>query len=555
MSNPKALSDNLILYTSSYFENTAKALVPNAALPKGKIVVHLGQPRGSAGFVTRDLLDASNNFAVNSPLSKVAYPLDAASQVNATDDQIIRLQDGSLLASKNGYIWSDLSPKPEWFDTTTISVGGTTTGKARNAVYIFRSTDGGAKWTLLSYIDSAVVEGGKFGWPQPGDTPGVFGVGGFDRTELYQDPWTGEIFVSGHGDGGPYMLKGKNHDNHAGVIFRSQDNGLTWKTFHVFGDAANKTKGAAPYMMTSTFDHPLIVFHSENSAPTLYFVENGIMSSAKTVTASDGSTPLTLGGASEVDDIRGSQRCIARLGKDSNGDRVWIAYPSLNSNSKQFYVIATVTFGGGAAPFVDLVAKVSAEDSTKASAVMGAFVYDDLVDASFNETPTTLFYWIDAPPKNDAADTKLVARYKVFFDGGSFPSGYLSVSAGAKRKFTRTGIGDYFAGGFFWLNNQLNFLCQWNETDGIKGNIVSMNAIPKPHHFYEAAIDPLALMLSNHVYVLLTLPDPAPDVLRRQFEVALSKLSIAHRGFANRALQQVQKHVNAIVKGASTGAK
>ena len=108
----KVLSDNLILYTSSYFENTAKVVVPSSALPKGKVVVHLGQPRSSAGFVSRDLLDAADNFAVNAAAAKFPYPLDAATQVNATDNQLIRLQDGSLLASKNGYIWSDLSPKP-----------------------------------------------------------------------------------------------------------------------------------------------------------------------------------------------------------------------------------------------------------------------------------------------------------------------------------------------------------------------------------------------------------------------------------------------------------
>jgi len=179
---------------------------------------------------------------------------------------------------------------------------------------------------------------------------------------------------------------------------------------------------------------------------------------------------------------------------------------------------------------------------------MGAFVYDDLVDGGFNETPAALFYWIDAPPKNDPNDTKLVARYKVFYDGDqSFPSGYLSVTGGAKRKFNRAGIGDYFSGGFFWLNHQLNFLCQWNETDGIKANIVSMSAIPRKHNFFEVAIDPLALILSNQVYVLLTLPDPPPpEVLRREFEAGLRKLSIAQRAVAKNALKQVQKHLNTV---------
>jgi len=546
---PKVLSDNLILYNSSYFENTAKVILPSVALAKGKVVVHLGQPRDSAGFVSRDLLDAADNFAPSAPTAKFSYPLDAASQVNATDNQLIRLQDGSLLASKNGYVWSDLSPKPAWFDTTSITVGGVTTGRARNAVFIFRSTDGGVSWVLLSYIDSAVVEGGKYGWPQPGSTAGTFGVGGFDRTELYQDPWTGDIFVSGHGDGGPYTLGAKTTENHAGAIFRSQDNGLTWKTFHVFKDSANQTKGAAPYAMTSTLDHALVVFHIESSQPTLYFVENGTMSAAKTVVASDGSDPLDYGTAPDEDDIRGSQPCIARIGKDGAKDSVWIAYPSLNASGHQIYVVAVVTFAGASAPIVDLATKVAAEKPQQASAIMGAFVQDDLVDLDDGmQSPCASFYWIDAPPKTDpAATNKLTARYQVFYAGGSFPAGYLSVSGGAKRTFSRIGIGDYFSGGYFWMNNQLNFLCQWNESDGIKANIVSLPPIPKRHDFYEAAIDPLALVLSNQVYVLLTLPDPPPPgVLREQIAARVRGLSIAQRRAAVANLERVQAYVKAI---------
>src|SRR5438094_1690110 len=547
--SPKVLSDNLILYTNSYFENTAKVSLPSAALPKGKIVVQLGQPRNSAGFVSRDLLDAADNFAVSAPTAKVSYPLDAASQINATDNQLIRLQDGSLLASKNGYIWSDLSPKPAWFDTTSIAVGGVTTGRARNAVFIFRSTDGGVSWVLLSFIDSAVVEGGKYGWPQPGSTPGTFGVGGFDRTELYQDPWSGDIFVSGHGDGGPYTLRGKTTENHAGVIFRSQNNGMTWKTFHVFKDSANQTKGAAPYVMTSTPDHALVVFHIESSKPTLYFVENGTMSAAKTVVASDGSDTLDFGVAPDEDDIRGSQPCIARIGKDDAKDSAWIAYPSLNASGHQIYVIAVVAFGGSSAPVVDLVTKAAAKKPEQASAIMGAFVQDDLVDSNDGmQAPCTLFYWIDAAPKTDpAASNKLTARYQVVYSGGSFPAGDLSVSSGAKRTFSRVGIGDYFSGGYFWMNNQLNFLCQWNEPDGIKANIVSLPPVPKRRDFYEAAIDPLALILSDQVYVLLTLPDPPPPgVLRQQIAARVRGLSLAQRRAALANLKRVQAYAKAI---------
>jgi len=543
------LSDNLVLYASSYFENTAKVLVPTASLPRGKIVVHLGQPRSAAGFVSRDLLDAANNFATSATSTKVSYPLDAATQVNATDNQIIRLQDGSLLASKNGYIWSDLSPRPAWFDTTTITTSGGSSGRARNAVFIFRSTDGGASWTLRSSIDSAVVEGGKYGWPQPSDTPGTFGVGGFDRTELFQDPYTGDIFVSGHGDGGPYTLGGKETSNHAGVIFRSQDNGNTWTTFHVFSDSANQSKGAAPYEMTSTLAHPLIIFHIESSTPTMYYVENGVMSSAKPVVAKDGTQSLTYGTVGDVDDVRGSQECIARLDGGAKSDSVWIAYPSLNANGKQIYVVATVTLGDKSGPIVSLAGKVQADDPAKASATMGAFVGDDLVDATFaNSVPTVLFYWVDSPPKSDAAPANaLTARYQIFHSGGSLSPGYLSVSGGAKRTFARVGIGDYFSGGFFWLNNQLNFLCQWNEPDGIKANIVSMLPIRTWPHFDEAAIDPLYLVLRNDVYVRLTLPDPPPpDVLREQVATQLAGLSVAQRRAVLANVKRVQTYVKAI---------
>ena len=543
------LSDNLVLYASSYFENTAKALVPTAALPHGKIVVHLGQPRSSAGFVSRDLLDAANNVATTATSTKVSYPLDAATQVNATDNQLVRLQDGSLLASKNGYVWSDLSPRPAWFDTTTITTSGGSSGRARNAVFIFRSTDGGASWALRSVIDSAVVESGKYGWPQPSDTPGTFGVGGFDRTELYQDPYTGAIYVSGHGDGGPYPLGGKTTENHAGVIFRSQDNGKTWQTFHVFSDSPNQTKGAAPYAMTSTLAHPLIVFHIESSTPTLYVVENGTMSSAKPVVAKDGTQSLAFGTVGDVDDVRGSQSCIARLDGTAKADSVWIAYPSLNASGKQIYVVATVTLGDPSGPIVALASKVQADNPAKASATMGAFVGDDLVDAIFsNPTPTVLFYWIDSPPKSDPAPANaLTARYQIFHSTGSLPAGYLSVNGGAKRTFARVGIGDYFSGGFFWLNNKLNFLCQWNEPDGIKANIVSMMPIRRWPHFYEEAVDPLYLILSNEVYVRLTLPDPPPpDVLRELIVAQLRGMSMAQRRAVAANVKRVQAYVKAI---------
>jgi hypothetical protein len=544
---PKVLSENIILYTSPFFENTAKVVLPSTAAPKGKIVLNLGSPRPDAGLVSRDLLDAADNFAVSATATKFAYPLDPATQTSATDNQIIRLQDGSLLASKNGYTWSDLSPKPEWFDTGSFQYGSSLSSpRARNAVYLFRSTDAGQSWTLWSLIDAAVAADGKYGWPQPNKGPTGFGIGGFDRTELYQDPWSGDIYVSGHGDGGPYTLGSKTTSNHAGLIFRSQDNGKSWGTFQVLD-------GSAPYVMTSTPDHGLIVFHIRNNVPTFYYEENGTMSAAKDVTASDGTNPLAWGEDTEVDDVlRGLHPCLSRIGKYGSQDRAWIAYPTLNPSGRQTYVVATVAFGGTADPTVTLIENVTAEDPTTTSAAMGAFVYDDLVDPDDQNThpSCTVFYWVDTPPKTSTDKNKLLARYQVFHSGTSFPPGYLSVSGGNKRYFARVGIGDYFSGGYFWLGNKLNFLAQWNEQDGIKANIVSLEPFPKISLFDEikeffVEPDPLALLL-NEVLARLTLPDPPPpDILRQQIKALLKGLSIAQRRAALANLNRLQSYLNA----------
>jgi hypothetical protein len=56
--------------------------------------------------------------------------------------------------------------------------------------------------------------------------------------------------------------------------------------------------------------------------------------------------------------------------------------------------------------------------------------------------------------------------------------------------------------------------------------------------FYEAAIDPLALILRGDVYVKLTLPDPPPDeVLRTQIEEMVQAMTLEDR---KRALERVR---------------
>lgn len=204
---PETLSDNIVLYNNFFFENTVQVVAPKSPnLPKGKIVVNLGNPWPQAGFVHRDLLGGTGtSIARTATTALVPFPLDPATQKNAVDNQIIRLIDGSLLALKNGYVWNDLPSPPAWFNIPWIdptwAAAPLLEQKERNAVFLFRSTDSGQSWgdKPWSVIDSALVENGDYGWPQPDKQD----VGGIDRTELYQDPFTGDIYISGRGDGDP----------------------------------------------------------------------------------------------------------------------------------------------------------------------------------------------------------------------------------------------------------------------------------------------------------------------------------------------------------------
>jgi hypothetical protein len=550
---PTALSENLILYGSPYFENTAKVVLPGPQAANGNIVLNLGSPRPDAGLVSRELLDATGAFAVNTAATKFAYPLDAATQLNGTDNQIIRLQDGSLLASKNGYTWADLNPQPAWFGAVNIPYGNNLlSSRMRNAVYLFQSTDGGASWKPWSMIDAAAVAGGKYAWPQPstGSSTGWW-VGGIDRTELYQDPWSGDIYVSGHGDGGPLTLNNVLTENHAGVIFRTQDGGKTWPTYHTFSEA----NSSRPYMMTSTLNHRLIVFNITNNIPTLYYSEKGKLSAGHPIIAEQNGQPLTHGTDGNQEDVGRSTPCITRISSYGDADLVWVAYPSLNAAGRQIYVIAQVGIGGSASPSVKLVATVAAEDATATSAVMGAFVSDDLVDpGDTNTTPCALFYWVDSPPSTSPDKNKLLARYQIIYYGGAFPPGYLSVTGGGRRYFSRLGIGHYFSGGYFWFNNRLNFLTQWTEPDGIKANVVSLPPFPYIEQtqawydrYFEVYLNPLWLLLSADAFLQLTSSDPPPDaVLRRQTELSLKRLSIAQRRAALARLEGLRRYLRAV---------
>jgi hypothetical protein len=76
--------------------------------------------------------------------------------------------------------------------------------------------------------------------------------------------------------------------------------------------------------------------------------------------------------------------------------------------------------------------------------------------------------------------------------------------------------------------------------DGAVNGAVALGPFLRLHHFYEAAIDPIALLLGAHssIYVRLTLPDPPPiEVLVEQIRKQVRGLSEVER---RQALERVK---------------
>jgi hypothetical protein len=515
---PTVLPDNIVVSPAPMWENTAKVVAPDAAsCPNGKVVLQTGQPRSEAGLLQRDLLDASGAIAATATTEYTHYPIDTTISVNATDNQLIRLPDHSLLAVKNGYIWSDLPNPPAWFGAAEVECdnpqGGPngTSPQGRNIIFVFRSKDNGVTWKLRGSIDSATHNSGKYSWPQPlKDDSGVqygWGVGGYDRCDACADPWSDAIYISAHASGGPFTLDGTEHYSVSGVVFRSTDHGKSWSLHHHL-DHSGQSPTAGHYPRTTTPLHRLVVLTVVDGDPCIAYEENGSLTAWTPVPGSAGGvTYKASGDTSELSTVAyGCQWCMARAGTANGADRVRIAYSSLNEHGRAVIVVCVVSLDGGGAATVQATDVIEAVDPQNQSCILGAFVEDDLVDPA---TPGTdsLFYWAETPLAS-ASTQQLRMRYKLYTADVTYGPGDLSVAGGQPRSFPTVGQGDYYSGGIFPLNGRVNFLAQWVEPDGIKGNVVSY--VPAIHtlHIWEAAIDPLALILSETLYELLHRPDP-----------------------------------------------
>jgi hypothetical protein len=144
-----------------------------------------------------------------------------SSDVIVTDNQIIRLHDGSLLGVKDGATWRDFGGDlPPWKDEL-VTGAGLDIGQCRAELFL-RSTDCGATWQFHLIIDYGCDLGGKYGVYRPTsndskidvpvseqgtnlDGSKKWWIGGETRTEIYSCPFTGFIYMTTRIISSPYL--------------------------------------------------------------------------------------------------------------------------------------------------------------------------------------------------------------------------------------------------------------------------------------------------------------------------------------------------------------
>lgn len=473
-SPPHQTSGVFPITSKGYIENTAQVIGPgaNRACPRGRVVVATGQygdPPNPAERVAwvRDLVDAAGRFDAAAVPTKWTFPITAQDELG-TDNVLLKLRDGSLLAIRNGVTWRPPAPKPAWWDHVNIA---TYPKGARVGAFVWRSTDGGKTWTEQTIIDPANFDAGRYAIPRPLENS----FGGWDRLEGYADPWNGSVYVSCNAAGGPVVdyTTGQQVENNAYTqyVFRSTNSGKTWQSILKVG-------AWTPLVMTTTPNGRLYVYSLIGDQPTLFYTLLGPWPAVQFSSAKPVFYYYDVGGLrfpllAGCDPNYGTlvykpTNSISRISTDATSSRVRLTYPWVNANGRTALAVMNVEVPNEAAdPVVTPVATFQAMD-TSCSVLASNFIDPDATGAANWKSNTALLYWIEG--STDAAKNSYV-RYSVFYgDSGYSPP---AVIGGPSKPTVNSGHYTY-GGCYTHKDGSLNFLPLWVEPGGIRANLVTV---------------------------------------------------------------------------------
>jgi hypothetical protein len=486
-----------------YYENTVNVIAPgkNTACPNGKIVVMTGQPRPDRRMIISNLM--TNDGKINtSKGTDVQLGINENSGKLATDNQIIKLKNGDLLAIKLGFLWSSINPKPFWSDWVTDDV---TDNKkmARDAIYVYKSSDCGETWAKVSTIDATKIDNGQYGIPKiskdddddednNGQNSTLYHSNGFDRQEVYYDEASNILYMTTQIASGEYKTSSGGKEKTVPKIdeyglFVSNNNGVTWHLKY-------KTSSRM-LVMTTTLNGRFFMFCIKDSKPTLFYTKNLKDYTLNSITSveikyPESGTPIK---AEKDSEIHQKNKLATYSISRGPGSSVYLTYPVLNSNGKCEYVLCNVKINDehpalfGIANYASM--RIKASDPAL-SLSYGTLVESKaespyyLTDVNTKITPKTLLYYIESTSGDGVpAASKKVAVKGILIDHKTNQISddfFLSRDANNAGRWFKPysvpnngGIGHYTKGISYIHNDKQNYIAQWPEPDGIHISIVS----------------------------------------------------------------------------------
>ena len=410
-----------------------------------------------------------------------------------SDQQTVQLANGDLLLSWNGYSQLDDAEfkKSEWWSKWPVDgqelddllknyPGVTATPNAdaptkqnrngvRPAEVLQRYSANEDKWIAQTALDSALVGGSKADGTIARSlcAQSVPFDKGFDRPELYADPWGVDnanpskqrLFVA-------VRCRRNDDGDDSEQLFTSNDSGAIWN------DSGVRLPGAMT-SVTATPSGRVFLLQAVGNAMEMYYSDDH----GKTVgTGFDIATPGLPPSALEGE-IAGvgmpwmAPTPIAAVGPSA----VLAVYPSVENvavnrqaiqRQVAVVVLVSVPLTQDPKPVIAPVIII------RAAAADGSVILPSLItDTRAVDNPTSMLYWLETTgiPKTPGVDpTTLVARYAMFGGAGNFPgpTQLLSGSTGFQTTTVQHyGFGDYMRGTFYY-DDELktrNFVAVWPQ--------------------------------------------------------------------------------------------
>lgn len=497
--------DNTLTSGSNYYAETTAAVIgpgKNENCLKGRIFVSSG---GSIHptVLWQDLSDVPKQGGGQAiPASKFTV---TDGQLLSDDNILVRLTNGDLLLIWQAGTWASLDSKPDWWDFMNNPAGDLDPAKnpnnmhagERSAYYCWKSSDCGQTWEVMPTLDSAKVFNGDCAWPQ--EANGGPWIGGWDRPDVYVDPWTGKVYLTtmcrsgtalafptGGGPKTQLAFPGKGRTDAVLAVLDPNKSDPKWESLFFFGDHGGNN--FMPIANTSTQNGRSFCFQCQNGIkPVLFWFDQSSPGKVNKLDLSrdDNGNPTSFW-CNSVDsathtqikflspsDIPGQQVnawgiTLTRGESSSKEDQVRLAYNAFEEG-RQVQKIVTVTIKRNVAHpkrsdntiKVKLIRTITAQEAN-GSVLQFAFIDPD--PKEFNKSVSTaLAYWIES----DTSNGMLRARMSLLRAKNDWTDLDLSLKPISWTPKIRAGnwAGDYIKGAFYADGNILNFVTQWTESD------------------------------------------------------------------------------------------